>query len=152
MAASIGNTLLMLGARHFRKPVAKELCRIERLIGRGSFGEVLSGTMSESGVQIAVKRIFQRDVFEHEADILCQLNHPHIVTYIGDFEDDQFGHVIVTEFVRDGNLREFLDRLAGPLSHEALFLISSQLASALAYLHNGQVPIIHRFVNDSPTH
>ena len=93
---------------------------------------------------IAVKRIYDKDIFEHEANILSQLKHDSIVRYIGDctFQSQYF---IITELVLDGNLRDYLDRNpAEPLPKDIIWTICHQLASALNHMHHHQIPIIHR--------
>eukprot|EP00047_Mylnosiga_fluctuans_P008172 m.6301 g.6301 ORF g.6301 m.6301 type:complete len:472 (-) comp2085_c0_seq1:293-1708(-) len=115
-----------------------------KVLGRGQFGEVLSGPYD--GKDVAIKFIYKRDVFEHENIVLCQIRHANLVQYIG---HGSCGHdyYILTELVGGGNLREYLDsRKADPLASTAICSIALQLANAINYLHNYRVPIIHRDV------
>jgi len=85
--------------------------KIVRKLGQGNYSKVYLAHM-EDGREVAVKAItkakLRRSELEKihkETTILSQLQHPHIITYIEHFEDDQRIY-IVTEYARGGELFE----------------------------------------------
>ena len=88
--------------------------------GGGRFGVVYRAYQPSVGREAAVKVIrpeFVNDLefvrrFEAEAQIVAQLEHPHIVP-LYDFWRDPGGAYLVTRWMRGGSLRTALDR--GPL-------------------------------------
>ena len=85
--------------------------------------------------EAAAKSLYKFD--EHEANILCQLQHPHIVTLLGFYNDAHF-HLLVMEYAPNGSLHDYLSDLSKPLPLRWL----KEAAQALKYLHDNNV--LHR--------
>ncbi|XVF81728.1 hypothetical protein PTKIN_Ptkin15bG0179100 [Pterospermum kingtungense] len=85
------------------------------IIGQGRFGEVYKGTIDDGTMVVAVKRYGrkllrrekQSEQFRNEVLFLCQLRHPHLISFIGICleENDMF---IVYEYMSRGSLDWFL--------------------------------------------
>jgi len=123
--------------------------RVEALIGRGGMGAVYRAIQLSLGRSVALK-ILPPDLaqdrqflerFRREADVLCRLSHPNIVTVFdrGEWEGHPY---LVLEYVEGTNLREVMRRGALP-APEALKIVSSVLA-ALEHAHAHG--IVHRDV------
>eukprot|EP01114_Cavostelium_apophysatum_P019564 TRINITY_DN6343_c0_g1_i1.p1 TRINITY_DN6343_c0_g1~~TRINITY_DN6343_c0_g1_i1.p1 ORF type:complete len:1142 (+),score=267.22 TRINITY_DN6343_c0_g1_i1:516-3941(+) len=82
---------------------------IVRKIARGRFGEVFLADWE--GVNVAMKKLKNsQDMaeFQHEATILYNLIHPHIVQFMGNYIDEQGGQYIVLEYMSLGSLKDLL--------------------------------------------
>lgn len=77
--------------------------------------------------------------FEREAQIVAELNDPHIVS-IYDFGEENGLYYIAMEYVKGGNLKEFLD--SNPLSPEQKLELAYKITEAVAVLHKKN--FIHR--------
>lgn len=117
----------------------------DNFLGKGGFGEVFKGHIF--GTPIAVKRLNEgRDVrhFRMEAELLARLRHPYIVLLMGCTPD---GRCIVSELMAGGSLHDRLKASAdppscAPLTWKDRIRISSEMASALAYMHS--LGVLHR--------
>jgi serine/threonine protein kinase len=137
--------------------VLKERYQIERILGQGSMGTTYKALDLNTQRPVAVKLLhFSRiqewkvlEMFEREAKVLQQLDHPRIPTYIDYFSletpsDVQFS--LVQEYIEGKTLQEFVEK--GWRGTEAEILdIFLQLVNILAYLHTLQPPVIHRDIN-----
>ena len=79
--------------------------------------------------------------FEAEAQLVAQLEHPHLVP-LYDYWRDPEGAYLVMRWLRGGSLRQALER--GPWNLEPASRLLSQVAGALAYAHRQGV--VHRDV------
>src|SRR5581483_378245 len=86
--------------------------RLVRLLGRGGFAEVYLGQhvrlpSQRAAVKILATRINPEDVraFEHEADTIASLTHPHIVRLL-DFDVVEGMPFLVMEYAPNGSLRQ----------------------------------------------
>jgi hypothetical protein len=121
----------------------------ESLIARGGMGEVYLGLDTETGQQVAIKRL-RPELAAHkpeavqrlvrEGEILRQLNHPNIVKVLATVEKDG-QPIIVMEYVSGGSLRDLLEQQP-QLPLERALDIALELADALARAHH--LHIIHR--------
>ena len=120
-------------------------------IGQGSYATVVE--LDYRGLRCVGKKIHkilyqgQEDVhlrrFEEECRLLSQLSHPHIVQFLGIyFEDDINAPVLVMEFL-PMTLAQSLDKY-GIMPDEISFSIFRDVTLGLRYLHERDVPIIHR--------
>ncbi|KAF2284507.1 hypothetical protein GH714_025916 [Hevea brasiliensis] len=128
----------------------------KEVIGRGSFGSVHLGKLSE-GKLVAVKVRFDRtqlgaDSFINEVYLLSQIRHQNLVCLEG-FCYESKQQILVYEYLPGGSLS---DHLYGPnskkvsLSWVRRLKIAVDAAKGLDYLHNGSEPrIIHRDVKCS---
>lgn len=125
--------------------------RIEATLGSGAMGEVFRGVHIHLGRRSAIKVMhprlaadpsFQRR-FEHEAQIIAALTHPHIIG-VQDFGDDNNRLYLVLELADAGSLRTLL--LRQPEGHTCPLPLGlelvAQAADGLAYAH--EHGMIHR--------
>uniref|UniRef100_A0A672ZUG9 non-specific protein-tyrosine kinase n=1 Tax=Sphaeramia orbicularis TaxID=375764 RepID=A0A672ZUG9_9TELE len=134
---------------------AAKKCRISRddvflgrILGEGFFGEVHDGVYkSPTGerIRVAVKTCKDcsadvKDKFLSEADLMKNLNHPHIVHLIGVIETDPVW--IVMELYEHGELGNYLVEQQYNLSTAMLTLYCLQICKALAYLEG--LNMVHR--------
>jgi serine/threonine-protein kinase len=121
--------------------------RLERLLGRGAFGEVYVGVPA-SGPQVALKILeasiaHDRDAvarFEREAETARRLEHPGIVRIL-DVGAQRGRHYIVMELVHGGSFRRYLKKGGAP---DKVLTILGDVARALSYAHAQGV--VHRDV------
>ena len=119
-------------------------------LGRGAMGVVLDATVVLTGDRVAVKvleadeeiRTIAAEYFLREVEISSQLEHPHIVRFLGVGEGPR-GPFLVMEFVAGGSLRERLD-LGGPMAVSDVVEIGQQILAALAHAHERE--LVHRDV------
>ncbi|KAJ6710932.1 hypothetical protein OIU74_011733 [Salix koriyanagi] len=128
----------------------------KEVIGRGSFGSVYLGKLSD-GKMVAVKVRFDKtqlgaDSFVNEVYLLSQIRHQNLVCLEG-FCQESKQQILVYEYLPGGSLA---DHLYGPnkqrvsLSWVRRLKIAVDAAKGLDYLHNASDPrIIHRDVKCS---
>jgi len=117
-----------------------------REAGRGGFGAVFMAEDREvPGRRVAIKKIHaagrgNRQAFDHEVDLMKQLDHPSICRILETYVSSQALHIVM-EPCAGGDVFE---RVAskGPLSEEAAADVVRQVASALKYVHD--LGIAHR--------
>ena len=118
-------------------------------VGSGDFGIVYRAYQPSVGREVAIKIIRPELVnqpsfvrgFEAEAQLIAQLEHPHLVP-LYDYWRDPEGAYLVMRWLRGGSLRQALER--GPWSVDPASHLLSQVASTLAYAHRHGV--VHRDV------
>jgi WD40 repeat protein/DNA-binding SARP family transcriptional activator len=118
-------------------------------VGRGDLGVVYRAYQPSVGREVAIKVIRPELVnqpsfvhgFESEAQLVNQLEHPHLVP-LHDYWRDPEGAYLVMRWLRGGSLRQALER--GPWNLEPASRLVSQVAGALAYAHRHGV--VHRDV------
>ncbi|KAJ0009663.1 hypothetical protein NQD34_001365 [Periophthalmus magnuspinnatus] len=134
--------------RKKRETISRDDVVVGRILGEGFFGEVHEGLYkSPTGekIRVAVKtcKDFSPDVkekFLSEADLMRDLEHPHIVRLIGLIEVDPVW--IVMELLEHGELGQFLVEQQRVLSSATLTLYCLQICKALAYLEG--LNMVHR--------
>ena len=123
--------------------------RILEQVGEGAFGVVYRALQPQIGREVAIKAMppelanhpdFVRR-FEHEAQIVARLEHPHIVP-LYDYWREPDAAYLVMRFLRGGSLEDLLRH--GPLEPEDAATILDHVASALAAAHRQGV--VHRDV------
>eukprot|EP00268_Persea_americana_P064585 TRINITY_DN851_c3_g1_i2.p1 TRINITY_DN851_c3_g1~~TRINITY_DN851_c3_g1_i2.p1 ORF type:complete len:658 (-),score=117.15 TRINITY_DN851_c3_g1_i2:224-2197(-) len=135
----------------------------KNLIGRGWFGVVYKGTLSD-GTLVAVKKIIESDFqgdaeFRNEVEIISNLKHRNLVPLIGccvtneegDNEEEGRGigneRYLVYEYMINGNLESHIfcssSRRKRPLNWPEKKSIVLDVAKGLAYLHYGVKPAIY---------
>lgn len=128
-----------------------------KLIGKGSFGRVYLAFNVGTGEVIAVKQVeiprtksdllnkAQRDVIDalyQEIALLRDLDHNHIVQYLGYGRDDEEGVInIFLEYVSGGSIASRL-ALQGAFDEPLVQHFTRQICEGLAYLHSKN--ILHR--------
>ncbi|XP_078524798.1 serine/threonine-protein kinase TNNI3K isoform X2 [Lissotriton helveticus] len=123
------------------------------IIGSGSFGKVYKGKCRNNIV--AIKRYRANtycsksdvDMFCREVSILCRLNHPCVIQFVGACLDDPSQFAIVTQYVSGGSLFCLLHEQKRNLDLQSKLIIAVDVAKGMEYLHNLTYPIIHRDLN-----
>lgn len=119
-----------------------------QILGRGSWGIVLTGTLH--GTDVAVKAPLSLDLGErckalaNELRVLRHIRHPHIVHFHGACIDPMQGElVIVEELVHGPSLKAAVldSNIMIPSAQEREILLS--VAKALRYLHSSIPVIVH---------
>ncbi|CAK7302898.1 serine/threonine-protein kinase TNNI3K isoform X2 [Vulpes vulpes] len=132
-----------------------QLSEIEfhEIIGSGSFGKVYKGRCRNKIV--AIKRYRANtycsksdvDMFCREVSILCRLNHPCIIQFVGACLNDPSQFAIVTQYIPGGSLFSLLHEQKRILDLQSKLIIAVDVAKGMEYLHNLTQPIIHRDLN-----
>ncbi|XP_057648994.1 serine/threonine-protein kinase TNNI3K [Chionomys nivalis] len=132
-----------------------QLSEIEfhEIIGSGSFGKVYKGRCRNKIV--AIKRYRANtycsksdvDMFCREVSILCQLDHPCVVQFVGACLDDPSQFAIVTQYISGGSLFSLLHEQKRILDLQSKLIIAVDVAKGMEYLHSLTQPIIHRDLN-----
>uniref|UniRef100_A0A8I6YYP4 Receptor kinase-like protein Xa21 n=3 Tax=Hordeum vulgare subsp. vulgare TaxID=112509 RepID=A0A8I6YYP4_HORVV len=120
------------------------------LVGRGSYGSVYRGKLTQAKIQVAIK-VFDLDMkfadksFVTECEVLCRIRHRNLVPILTacstiDNKGDPFKSLIY-EFMPNGNLDTWLHNKYLGSSTRCLSLAQRTstaigIADALAYLHN----------------
>ncbi|MCL4206383.1 MAG: protein kinase [Pirellulaceae bacterium] len=118
---------------------------VERQLGSGGFGRVYLCVDGESGSRVAVKvlrpdRMARADWeqlvvrFRQEAQVLAELEHPHIVSVRDWGSTGQIPIYIVMDYVGELNLAKRI-RTAGPISFREVAHWMVAIAKALHYAH-----------------
>ncbi|KAM7375058.1 hypothetical protein PAMA_014239 [Pampus argenteus] len=128
------------------------ICRddviVGQILGEGFFGEVHSGVYkSPTGnrIRVAIKTCKEsltdvKEKFLSEADLMKNLDHPHIVRLIGVIRVDPIW--IVMELYEHGELGPYLQRRRSIITASTLLLYCLQICKALAYLDD--LNMVHR--------
>jgi len=122
------------------------------LIGRGSLGTVHKALDQRTGQLMAVKEValdlrdqsddkFRR-ALQNEIDLYKDLQHPHIVSYLG---QDSIGGTlyIYLEYMPGGSISQVLSEF-GRLDEIAIARYTSDIILGLEYLHTRDPPVLHR--------
>ncbi|PNT64417.1 hypothetical protein BRADI_4g28332v3 [Brachypodium distachyon] len=113
----------------------------DRKIGRGGFGPVYGGHLSEEDRHVAIKVLSQDQSvqglreFEAEVTIVSQLRHRNIIQLAGWSESRRGGLALVYEFMSGGSLDTYLYNPDKHLTWSHRYKIALGLGSALRYLH-----------------
>ncbi|XP_034696323.1 senescence-induced receptor-like serine/threonine-protein kinase [Vitis riparia] len=126
-----------------------------RTIGRGGFGQVYLGTLTD-GTQVAVKMRSQSSIqspkaLQAEAKLLTRVHHKNLVRLIGYCKDGTH-MALIYEYMSSGNLQNKLlgREAADVLNWKQRLQIAVDAAHGLEYLHNGcKPPIVHRDMKSS---
>lgn len=131
------------------KNFAKEL-----KLGEGGFGEVYRGVLSDSKLEVAIKRVSAgskqgRKEYMAEVKIISRLRHRNLVQLVGWCH----GHgefLLVYEFMPNGSLDSHIYSQKLFLAWPVRYKIALGLASALLYLHEEwEQCVVHRDIKPS---
>ncbi|XP_034162534.1 serine/threonine-protein kinase TNNI3K isoform X3 [Pangasianodon hypophthalmus] len=123
------------------------------IIGSGSFGKVYRGKCRNKIVAIKRYRAntycskSDTDMFCREVSILCRLNHPCVIPFVGACLDDPSQFAIVTQYISGGSLFSLLHEQKRLIDLQSKLIIAIDVARGMEYLHNLTQPIIHRDLN-----
>ena len=115
------------------------------VLGKGAFGVVVSGTLLETGENVAVKKLSKKglkdslEMLHNEISVWEGLEHAHLVKLLDVFEEpDRI--ILVTELMRGGDLfRRLRESSEGRFSEPVAARLSAQIVSAVAHLHSNSV-------------
>ena len=94
---------------------------------------------------VAVKKFNhteQSDTIRRDCELLEAARDPHIVEFLGAYNDERFGPLLVMELM-DQTLGKYLEDNRGKLSKNKQVDICQQIASGLRFLHHCDPPIFH---------
>ncbi|CAJ1991558.1 serine/threonine-protein kinase Nek1 [Leishmania donovani] len=119
-----------------------------KVLGKGSFGSAILIKRKTDGLLFVVKEVGmtrmskkERDEARHECTVLQQLQHPNIVRYVEQFENNN-NLYIVMEYCDGGDLAEKVKHSRGPMKESSMLYYFSQICLAIEYLHARH--ILHR--------
>ena len=126
---------------------------IEKL-GAGGFAQIfLAEDLKTNQVCVVKKLLLSKannwkniEMFEREANILQQLEHPNIPNYLNYFVIESSNNVeyyLVQEYVKGKTLAQWLEKKRH-FSEEEVIFIALQISEILVYLQQFSPPIIHR--------
>ena len=122
-------------------------------IGKGTQGKTYLGR-ADDGSYVAIKELrFDNldswkslDLFEREAEVLAQLDHPRIPSFIESFHVQRVGtsrFFIVQEFVAGEGLDVLIAR-KHRFSDDEVRTLARSVLEVLTYLHQLNPPVVHR--------
>jgi len=125
-----------------------EEIELQKPIGTGSYGEVFRALIK--GKVVACKKLHIRnlkaeqvDSFCKEASLMCQLNQPNIVQFIGAVTDPK-SLCIITQFCDRGSLADLLLDNNVAMKFALKLKFSLDAAKGMLYLHTSNPVILHR--------
>jgi serine/threonine protein kinase len=126
--------------------------RFNRKLGSGAFKTVYLAFDNDTGREVAwnvisfarLKR-HERKRIDDEIIIAKSLDHPRIMRFINAWINKEKSEVIfITERVTGGSLRQYINRLDGPLKLKVIRNWCRQILEGVVYLHSQPHPVIHR--------
>ncbi|MEA3341961.1 MAG: serine/threonine-protein kinase, partial [Chloroflexota bacterium] len=126
--------------------------RIASPLGQGGMGAVYRAWHLKLNAPVAIKEMIPqpgldaqslaqlRQQFQHEAQVLARLSHPHLVR-VSDFFEDQGNAYLVMDFIEGKSLADRIEQ-EGALPESLVLGWAGQLLEAMAYCHGRGV--IHR--------
>ncbi|EKX74349.1 protein kinase domain containing protein [Theileria equi strain WA] len=132
----------------FTKSSFKENYKAVKLLGKGSFGEVLLCIHRATGNQYAIKVISKNSLKKkgdhesllREVNVLKDLDHPNIMKIFEFFEDEKY-YYFVTELYSGGELFDEIVSRKRFSEYDAA-RITKQILSGITYMHRQN--IVHR--------
>ncbi|XP_013729316.2 protein SUPPRESSOR OF NPR1-1 CONSTITUTIVE 4 [Brassica napus] len=142
------NLKSLIPLKHYTYAQVKRITKsFAEVVGRGGFGIVYRGTLSD-GRMVAVKLLKDSkgngEDFTNEVASMSQTSHLNIVTLLG-FCSEGSKRAIIYEFLGNGSLDKFIsDKSSVNLDWATLYQIALGVARGLEYLHHGcKTRIVH---------
>ena len=144
----------------FEPEVLNDRYEVVGLLGRGGQAETFLARDRSHGDRHVVAKVLEIKVasdwksielFEREAKILEQLQHPRIPAYIDHFHDPRGGlirFVVVQQFIDGTDLGKLLERGQTWTTDEAWKRLG-EISEVLEYLHLRSPPVVHRDIKPS---
>jgi len=132
--------LRMLGGGGMKLAYAAEDLRLAARIC--ALAEMVDALTSQEAQRKAL------EAFQREAEILAQLNDPHIPQVFDSFSEARH-HYLVMEFIDGSTLENELAGSAGKLPAHRVLEVALEVLDALQYLHARRPPLIHRDLKPS---
>jgi serine/threonine protein kinase len=102
---------------------------------------VLKESVIPEHIEAAVKAK-ALELFDREAKILMRLDHPNVVKVLDTFVEVERNYLVL-EYANGADLRQLIKQ-NGPQSEAEVLDWAIQIAITLRYLHDREVPVIHR--------
>lgn len=134
----------------FRRDNTQQTYNADRVVDKGTFGTVYLATVSETGEQVAIKKVLQdRRYKNRELQIIKELNHCNVVGlrhafYTAGKKPDEVYLNVVMEFVPETLYRvvKHYAKMKQPLPVLLIKLYTYQMYRSLGYIHS--IGICHR--------
>jgi len=132
------------------KVIMYEDLLIGERIGRGSFGEVYSGTWYQT--RVAIKKLPAEmlrsnasvlDEFNREINLLRSLRHPNILQFLGSCNIPP-NVCLITEFMPRGDLHKIIHDKTVVMDKALMKKIALDVSRGMLYLHSSNPFVIHR--------
>ncbi len=138
---------------------ARNQYQIKRLVGGGGMAWVYQVVKLDDNSLWALKELrpqtqdpdtqqHARQLFNQEAMILAQLNHPNLPQVIDFFEQNGRAYLVM-EFIWGESLEKRIEKAHSPLLEREVLQWAIQICDVLDYLHTRQPPIIFRDLKPS---
>ena len=131
--------------------VDKEEIEFEKLIGKGSFGDVWAAQYRDQTVAVKVLKIKDEDCtdkqleeFKDESELLRSIFHANIVRFIGTGKTTENKPLIVLEYMERGSVRQELDDKYGDHPMDIALQVKYALHAAKGMRHLHRINRMHR--------
>ncbi|OLN23194.1 hypothetical protein BTO30_04265 [Domibacillus antri] len=138
----------------FERPLKKNKLiqnryRINRFIGKGSYGITYKATDIKTGRSVLLKQLRKRKrkdpvnlaSFQREADFLKTFDHPSIPCFV-DFFPDEHHRFLVMEYIEAANFEELIFNKEKTYNEKETFSILLNVLDVIQYFH--QQNVVHR--------
>ncbi|MGC9504583.1 serine/threonine protein kinase [Baaleninema sp.] len=143
-----------MSSLHESNDIVADRYRILSVLGSGGMGTTYEAEDTHDGTRIAMKVVSLRrvtdwkvvELFDREARVLANLNHPNIPNYLARFQLDTDGDrrfYLVQELAPGTSLATLIERGWKPTEKEVKRIVRNVL-EILQYLHDLHPPVIHR--------
>ncbi len=128
--------------------ILQQRYRIDRQIGQGGMGAVYIGSDERFGSVVAIKETLCMDdnfrkAIEREARLLNSLKH-NALPRVSDHFEERDSQFLVMEYIPGEDVATMLETDHAQFSTELVLKWADQLLDALDYLHNQDIPVVHR--------
>uniref|UniRef100_A0AC34Q2G8 Tyrosine-protein kinase n=1 Tax=Panagrolaimus sp. JU765 TaxID=591449 RepID=A0AC34Q2G8_9BILA len=123
--------------------IPRQEIQLGDVIGHGEFGDVLLGYYGSRKVAIKLLKNGMASDLLNEARFMIDLHHPHLVALIGVVMDESRDVYMLTEYMANGNLVDFLrSRGRHQVDRPQLLRFALNVADGMAYMESKG--LVHR--------